>query len=232
MRTRKSLYQRHRFPPDIIQHAVWLYHRFSLSYRDVEDLLAERGVIVSYETIRRWCTRFGPRYANRLRRRYGQHGDTWHVDEVFVRIHGEQHYLFRAVDQDGDVVDILVQKKRNTKAAVRFFNKLMKGQGGSSRRVVTDKLESYPAARRKVMPDVVHVTDRYANNRAEVSHEPTRQRERSMRRFKSLSQAQRFLSVHGVVSNLFRLGRHLLRARNYRMFRMRAFVRWQQATCV
>ena len=232
MKTHKSLYQRHRFPPDIIQHAVWLYHRFSLSFRDIEDLLAERGVTVSYETVRRWSTKFGPRYATPLRRRYGRYGDTWHVDEVFVRIRGNQHYLYRAVDQDRDVIDILVQTRRDTKAAVRFFNKLMRGQGGGPRKLVTDKLKSYPAARRRIMPDVVHIADRYANNRIEVSHESTRQRERLMRRFKSVSQVQRFLSVHGVVSNLFRLGRHLLRAKNYRMFRMRAFVRWQQATCV
>ena len=132
MKTPKSLYHRHRFPPDVIQYAVWLYHRFSLSFRDIEDLLAERGVTVSYETIRRWCGKFGPRYATRLRRRYGQHGDTWHVDELFVRIRGEQHYLYRAVDQDGDVIDILLQRRRDTNAAVRFFRKLLKGQGGGS----------------------------------------------------------------------------------------------------
>jgi len=154
------------------------------------------------------------------------------VDEVFVRIRGKQHYLYRAVDQDGDVIDILVQKRRDTSAAVRFFRKLMRGQGGGPRRLVTDELKSYLAAHRRIMPDVVHVTEQYANNRAEVSHESTRQRERLMRRFKSMSQAQRFLSVYGAVQNLFRLGRHLLRARNYRLFRMRAFVRWQRATCV
>lgn len=145
---------------------MWLYHRFSLSFRDIEDLLAERGITVSYETIRRWCLKFGPRYARRLRRRYGQHGDTWYVDEVFVRIRGKQHYLYRAVDQDGDVIDILVQKSRDTKTAVRFFRKLMKGQGVGPRRLVTDKLKSYPSAHRKIMSDVVHITDRYANNRA------------------------------------------------------------------
>ncbi len=154
------------------------------------------------------------------------------MDEMFIRIRGKQHYLYRAVDQDGDVIDILVQKRRDTKAAVRFFSKLMRGQGGGPRRLVTDKLKSYPAAHRTIMPDAVHVTDRYANNRAEDSHESTRQRERLMRRFKSVSRAQRFLSVHGMVQNLFRLGRHLLRAWNYRLFRMRAFARWQQATCV
>ena len=187
---------------------------------------------VSYETVRRWCAKFGPRYATRLRRRYGRYGDTWHVDEVFVRVRGKRHYLYRTVDQDGDVIGILIRRRRDTNAAVRFFHKLMRGQGGGPRRLVTDKLKSYPAAHRKIMPDVVHVTEQYANNRAEVSHESTRQRERLMRRFKSMSQAQRFLSVYGAVQNLFRLGRHLLRARSYRLFRMRAFARWQQATCV
>ena len=232
MKTPRSLYKRHRFSPDIIQYAVWLYHRFSLSFRGVEDLLAERGVTVSYETARRWCTKFGPRYATRLRWKYGQYGDTWHVDEVFARIRGKQHYLYRAVDQDGDVIDILVQKRRNTSAAVRFFRKLMNGQGGSPRRLVPGKLKSYPDAHRQILPGAIHVAARYANNRAEISRESTRQRERTMRRFKSVSQAQRFLAVHSMVQKLFRLGRHLLRARNYRLFRMRAFVRWQQATCV
>jgi putative transposase len=171
MKTPKFLYQRHRFPPVIIQYAVWLYYRFSLSFRDVEDLLAERGVTVSYETVRRWCTKFGPRYATRLRRRYGRYGDTWHVDEVFVRIRGKQKYLYRAVDQDGDVIDILVQENRNTSAAVRFFRRLVKRQGVGPRRLVTDKLKSYPAARLQVMPGTIHITDRYTNNRAEVSHE-------------------------------------------------------------
>lgn len=194
--------------------------------------MAERGVTVSYETIRRWCKRFGPRYANLLRRRYGQCGDTWHVDEVFVRIGGKQHYLYRAVDQGGEVIDILVQSKRDSTAGVRFFRKLMKGQGGEPRRRVTDKLKSYPAAHRQVMLGVVHVTEQYANNRIEVSHEPTRQRERLMRRFKPVSQAQQFLLVHSVVQNLFQLVRNLLQARNYRLFRMRALVRWQQAACV
>lgn len=211
---------------------MWLYHRFSLSFRDVEDMLAQRGVIVSYETVRRWCMKFGPRYTNRLRKQSGRHEDTWHIDEVFVRIRGQLHYLYRAVDQDGDVIDILVQRKRNARAAARFFRKLLKRQDESQRRLVTDKLASYRPARREVMSTVMHDTGRYANNRADVSHQPTRQRERQMRRFKSMGQAQRFLTVHGVVQNLFRLGRHLLRARHYRLFRARAFVRWQQVTCV
>ena len=157
-------------------------------------------------------------------------GDTWHLDELFVTIQGRQQYLWRAVDEDGDVIDILVQSRRNRRAAVRFFRKLLKGQGCVPRRLITDKLRSYPAARRTVMPSVVHCTDRYANNRAEVSHQPTRQRERQMRGFKSAAHLQRFASVHGVVQNLFRVGRHLLRSVHHRVLRTRAFVEWDAVT--
>ena len=223
-------YHRHRFPPEIISHAVWLYHRFGLSLRDVEDLLAERGITVSYEAIRLWCGKFGLDYARKLRRRRGRLGDTWFLDEVFVTIRGERHYLWRAVDQDGDVIDILVQRRRSANAAKRFFRKLLKGQGSEPRWLITDKLRSYGAAHRSVMPSVEHLTARYANNRAEVSHQPTRQRERQMRKFKSAAQAQRFLSVQGVVLNLFRLGRHRLRSANYRTLRGRAFAVWTEVT--
>jgi putative transposase len=221
----------HRFPSEIISHAVWLYHCFCLSFRDVEDLLAERGVIISYETIRQWSRKFGADYARKLKRREGRPGDIWHLDELFVTIQGRRQYLWRAVDQDGDVIDILVQPRRDRRAAKRFFRKLLKGQGGEPRRLVTDKLRSYGAAHRTVMPSVLHDTSRYANNRAEVSHQPTRQRERQMRRFKSAAQAQRFLSVHGVILNLFRVGRHLLRPANHRMLRARSFLVWHEATC-
>ena len=176
---------RYRFPPDVIAHAVWLYFRFSLSFRDVEDLLAQRGITVTYETVRRWCRSFGSAYARRLRQQRGRLGDTWHLDELFVTLNGRQQYLWRAVDEDGDVLVILVQSRRNRRAAVRFFRKLLKRQGSLPRRLITDKLRSYPAAHRLVMPSVPHCTDRYANNLAEVSHQPTRQRERQMRRFKS-----------------------------------------------
>ncbi len=222
----RQRYHRHRFPPEIISQAVWLYHRFGLSLRDVEDLLAERGIIVSHEAIRLWCGKFGLDYARKLRRRRGRLGDTWYLDEVFVTIRGERHYLWRAVDQDGDVIDILVQRRRSGSAAKRFFRKLLKGQGSEPRWLITDKLRSYRAAHRSVMPSVVHDTRRYANNRAEISHQPTRQRERQMRTFKSAAQAQRFLSVHGVVRSLFNLGRHRLRASNYRLLRGRAFAVW------
>ena len=230
MRSQPASYHGYRFPPDIISHAVWLYYRFCLSFRDAEDLLAQRGVTVTYETIRQWCQRFGPVYARRLRRRRGRMGDTWHLDEVFVTIQGRQQYLWRAVDEDGDVLDILVQSHRNRRAAVRFFRKLLKTQGRIPRRLITDQLRSYAAACRTVIPSVVHVTDQYANNRAEVSHQPTRQRERQMRRFKSAAHVQRFASVHGVVQNLFRVGRHLLRSRHHRVLRKRAFVEWDAAT--
>ena len=224
-------YHGYRFPPDIIGHAVWLYHRFCLSFRDAEDLLAQRGITVSYETIRQWCRTFGPAYAKTLRRRRGRLGDTWYLDELFVKIQGRRRYLWRAVDQDGDVLDILVQSRRDRRAATRFFRKLLKAQGRAPRRLVTDKLRSYAVAHRAVMPSVVHSTQQYENNRAEVSHQPTRQREGQMRRFKSVGHAQRFLSVHGPVQNLFRVGRHLLRSAHHRLLRTRAFVEWDAVTC-
>ncbi len=184
MKTNSNGYRGYRFPREMISHSVWLYHRFSLSFRDVEELLAKRGIIVSYETIRQWCRKFGPEYARKLKRRLGRLGDVWHLDEVFVNIQGQRHYLWRAVDQDGDVIDILVQRQRDARAARRFFRKLLKGQESKPWRLVTDKLRSYAAAHRTVMPSVAHDTRQYANNRAEVSNQPTRQRERLMRRFK------------------------------------------------
>jgi len=166
----ESTYKGHRFPPKIISHAIWLYHRFTLSFRDVEDLLAERGITVSYEAIRCWCIKFGPTYARSLRRKQGRLGDIWHVDEVFIKIRGERHYLWRAVDQDGDVIDILVTKRRDRQAAKRFFRKALKHQGQVPWQLVTDKLPTYRAVRREVFLSVVHRTGRYENNRAEVSH--------------------------------------------------------------
>ncbi len=224
-------YHGYRFPPKIISHAVWLYHRFCLSFRDTEDLLAQRGITVTYETIRQWCETFGLDYARRLRHRRGRLGDTWYLDELFVNLQGRRQYLWRAVDEDGDVIDILVQSRRDRRAASRFFRKLLKGQGREPRRLITDKLRSYGAAHRTVMPSVVHSTMQYENNRAEVSHQPTRQRERQMRRFKSAAHLQRFASVHGVVQNLFRVGRHLLRSVHHRLLRTRAFVEWDAVTC-
>ena len=197
-----SLYKRHRFPPTIIQHVVWLYHRFNLSNRDIEDLMAERGIGVSYESIRLWCIKFGPKYARRLRRRHQGYGDTFFIDEVFVKIQGRQHYLWRAVDQDGEVVDVFLQRRRDGKAAKRFLKRLLRTSGSEPRRIVTDKLRSYGVAHRELIPDTIHDTSQYANKRAELSHQPTRVRERGMRRFKSTHQAQRFLSTHAGTDKL------------------------------
>ena len=230
MKTQPNSYKGYRYPGEIISHTVWLYHRFTLSFRDIEDLLAERGIVVTYETIRQWCQKFGLNYAKNLRKKQHRLGDTWFMDEVFLNINGQRQYLWRAVDQDGDVVDILVQSRRNKKAALNFFRKMLKSQG-TPRKIVTDKLRSYGAARKEVMPSVIHCQDQYANNRAEGSHQPTRQQERQMRGFKSPGQAQRFLAVHCQVHNLFNVGRHLLKARHYRMFRGRSFDTWQQVTC-
>ncbi|MGB5324423.1 MAG: IS6 family transposase [Pseudomonadales bacterium] len=221
-----STYKRHRFPPDIISYAVWLYYRFNLSHRDVEDLLAERGIQVSRESIRRWCINFGALYAKRLKRRHRGYGDTFFIDEVFVKINGIQHYLWRAVDQDGEVVDVYLQAKRDGVAAQRCFKRLLKSHGEEPRTIVTDKLRSYNVAHRELVPDTFHLTRQYANNRAEQSHEATRVRERGMRRFKSIIQAQRFLGTHAAVSNLFNLGRHLVRAQHYRDLRTSAFRDW------
>ncbi|HJY84209.1 MAG TPA: IS6 family transposase [Candidatus Binatia bacterium] len=228
MGTQPSQYRGYRFPPEIISYAVWLYHRFCLSFRDVEELLAERGITVSYEALRQWCLKFGSSFTKKLRHRQGRLGDTWHLDEMFVTINGERHYLWRAVDQDGEVLDILVQKRRDQHAAKRFFRKLLKGLHYVPRLLVTDQLGSYGAARRELLPSVAHRQDRRLNNRAEVSHQPTRQRERQMKRFKSAGQAQRFLSAHGPINNLFCCGRHLMRAAHYRAFREQAFVTWRE----
>ncbi len=230
MNTRSPAYRGYRFPPEIISYAVWLYHRFCLSFRDVEELLAERGVTVSYEAVRQWCVKFGGSFAKKLRHRQGRLGDTWHVDEMFVTINGERSYLWRAVDQDGETLDILVQKRRNKAAALRFLRKLLKGLQYVPHQLVTDKLASYGAARRELLSSVPHHQGARQNNRVEVSHQPTRQREYPMRHFKSPGQAQRFLAVQGPINNLFRLGRHRLSARHYRTLRTQAFATWQEVT--
>ena len=164
------MYKRHRFSPEIIQYVVWLYHRFNLSARDIEDLMAERGIAVSYESIRLWCIKFGLKYAKRLKRRHCSYGDTFYFDEVFVRIRGVHYYLWRAVDQDGEVVDVFLQRRRDGAAAKRFFKRLLHARGNEPRRIVSDKVRSYGVAHRELIPDTVHDTARYANNRAELSH--------------------------------------------------------------
>src|SRR5467141_2356374 len=228
MRTSVSLYHRHRFPAEIISHCVWLYFRFALSFRDVEEMLAMRGVSLSYETVRDWCLKFGQTYANGLRRRSPRPGDQWHLDEVFLKINGRLHYLWRAVDQDGDVLDILVQSHRDKKAAKKSFRKLLKGLRYVPRVIVTDKLRSYSAAKAEVLPSVEHHEQKYQNNRAENSDQPTRLRERVMRRFKSAGQAQRFVSVFGVITSHFRPGRHLCTAGVYREMMKRRCAVWEE----
>ena len=224
-----SLYKRHRFPSEIIQYAVWLYHRFNMSHRDIEDLLAERGIEVSYESIRLWCNKFGPHYARRLKRRHQGYGDTFYIDEIFVKIRGQQKYLWRAVDQDGEVVDVFLQARRDGDAAKRFFKRLIRNHSNEPRKIVTDKLRSYNVAHRELIPESIHDSSQYANNRAELSHQPTRVRERGMRRFKSMQQAQRFFGAHAAVYTLFNLGRHLVSAKHYRIFRDNAFASWKCA---
>ena len=232
VRTATASYKGHRYPVEIIGHCVWLYFRFSLSFREVEELMLARGVVVSYETIRRWCAKFGQAYANQLRRRRPRPGDKWHLDEVFIRINGKIHYLWRAVDQHGNVLDILVQPRRDAKAAKKFFCRLLKGLRYVPRVLVTDKLASYGAAHRVVMPSVAHRRSKYLNNRAENSHQPTRQRERAMKRFKSARHAQRFLSAFSGISPHFRVRRHLLSAADYRQVMANRFAVWGEVTAL
>ncbi|WP_458098144.1 IS6 family transposase [Roseomonas sp. WA12] len=230
MTSDRATYPGYRFPAEIISHAVWLYHVFSLSLRDVELVLAERGITVTHESIRCWCRKFGSEFAAKLRRRRPKPGDTWHLDEVFLRINGQLHYLWRAVDQHGVVLDILVQDRRNGSAAKRFFRRLLAGLKDEPRRLVTDGLKSYGVALRELLPEVRHWRSRYLNNRAENSHRPTRRRERQMQRFKSAGQAQRFLSAHGMIYGHFRPSRHLMTAGEYRRARTKAFRTWRQET--
>jgi putative transposase len=223
-------YKRHRFPGEIISHCVWLYFRFCLSYRDVEELMAERGIILTYEAVRYWCRKFGQAYANQLRRRRPRPGDKWHLDEVFLTIQGERHYLWRAVDQDGHVLDILVQRRRDKKAAKTFFRKLLKGLTYVPRVIITDRLKSYGAAMREILPSVEHRQHHYLNNRAENSHQLTRQREQRMQGFKSPGHAQRFLSAYGPIVSHFRPRRHRLSAPAYHQEMRQRFQTWQEIT--
>jgi putative transposase len=231
MKPPPAAHYRHRFPAEIITPAVWLYHVFSLSLRDVELLLAERGIVASYETVWRWCKKFGQCFADRLRRHRPRPGDKWHLDEVFIRIQGVQHYLWRAVDQNGVVLNILVQEQRNGKAAERFFKRLLKGLQYVPRVIITDKLRSYDVAQRRLLPKVEHRQSRYLKDRAENSHRRTRRRERQMQRFKSSGEAQNFLSAHAFIFGHFHPRRHLMAATAYRAIRPEAFTVWKQETC-
>src|SRR3954453_4997475 len=198
----KSPYAGYRFPGDVISHAVWLYFRFPLSLRMVEEMLAARGIDVSHETVRQWGRKFGQDFANQIRRKLPCPGDKWHLDEVCLMIGGKKHWLWRAVDQDGTVLDVLVQSRRDERAAKRLLRKLLKRQGRPPRGRITDKLASYPAAKRELMLGVEHRRHKGLNNRAEISHQPTLRRERQMKRFKSPREAQRFLSAHDQINNL------------------------------
>ena len=223
-------FARHQFPPAVIRHAVWLYLRFTLSYRDVEELLAERGVDVSYETVRRWVLKFGPAIARNLRRLRPRPSPRWHLDEVAIRIAGRLHWMWRAVDDEGEVLDVLVQRRRNKRAALRLMRRLLRKQGFAPAVVTTDRLGSYRAAFAELGLSARHDQGRRRNNRAEVSHQPVRRRERRMQRFKSPGSAQRFAFIHAAVYNTFNLQRHLVSRRTLRAFRAEAMTLWQAAT--
>ncbi len=223
------MYSRHRFPGEIISYCVWLYYTFLLSYRDLEMMLYQ-GIEVTYETIREWCQKFGQQYANQLRRKRPYIADKWHLEEVVVTIKKVQYYLWRAVDSEGNVLEVLLQRRRDTNAAKRFFCKLLKKQGFVPRVIVTDKLKRYEAAKKQVMPRVEHRQQKGLNNRAENSHQPTRVRERRMRRFKSLGQAQQFLSAFEPIRDHFHPKQHQLTAKRYREQLRQRFQDWREVT--
>jgi putative transposase len=214
--SRPERYRRHHFPIEVVEHCVWLYFRFSLSYRNIEEMMAVRGVRVTYETVREWCRKFGSLYAAQLRKKGSRVGSKWHLDEVFLKINGVQHYLWRAVDQHGVTIDILVQPKRDRWAVLRFFRKLLRTAGRAPRVIITDKLRSYAAAKRLILPQVEHRQSCYLNNRAENSHQPTRIRERQRKRFQNPEQAQSFLSTFESINAIFRSRQHLLSAACHR----------------
>jgi putative transposase len=226
-----ALYKRHRFPAEIISHAIWLYFRFPLSLRHVEDLFAERGIEVSFQTVSEWAGKFGRAYARRIRRRSkGHFADKWHLDEMVVAIKGKKHWLWRAVDAEGYVLDVLVQGRRNKKAALRLIRKLLKRQGIAPRVMITDKLRSYGAAKKEIMPGMEHRSHKGLNNRAENSHLAVRRRDRGVKRFKSTRQCQRFISIHGPIANLFHYPRSHMTAAQHRDLRKAATARWNDIT--
>jgi putative transposase len=225
----KISYSGYQFPPEIIRQAIWLYLRFTLSFRDVEDLLAERGIAVSYKTVRRWVNHFGPIIGTELRRRRPRPHSVWHLDEVYLKIEGRMVYLWRAVDAEGEILDVLVQSKRNKHAALKLMRKLLRKYAVVPERLVTDDLRSYGAATLALGIDHLHDRGRWKNNRAENSHQPTRRRERKMQRFKSAASAQKFLSTHAAAYNTFNVQRHLTSARSHRALRAAAMTTWREA---
>jgi transposase-like protein len=224
-------YKRHRFPPDTIQLAVWLYFRFTTSLRDVEEMLAERGIDVTFETVRCWANKFGPAIAANIRRIRRRADCVWHLDEMVVRLNGVRMFMWRAVDREGEVLDALVQKRRDKKAALKLLRKLLKNQGFVPDEIVTDGLHSYPAAMKELGCKHLHKPGRLRdNNRGENSHLPVRRRERKMQRFKSQGQAQRFVSTHSAIYNAFNTQRHLVARNTLRIFRATAFAEWNTAS--
>ena len=224
-------FKRHRFPPDIIRLGIWLYYRITLSLRDVEELLAERGIDVTYETVRCWANKFGPAIAANIRRRRGRADSVWHLDEMVVRINGVRMFMWRAVDREGEVLDVLVQKRRNKAAALKLLRKLLKNQGFVPDEFVTDGLRSYSAAMKVLGCQHRHKPGLLRdNNRVENSHLPVRRRERKMQRFKSQGQAQRFVATHGAIYNNFNIERHLISRKTMRRFRSSAMDEWLAAS--
>ena len=225
-----SIYTLHRFHPDIIRRTVWMYFRFNLSFRDVEDLMIERGVDVSYETIRRWVDKFGSTYARRIKSRSECPSPVWHLDEIYTKINGKMVYLWRAVDDEGTVLDVVVQRRRNTKAATRLLRKLLRNQGIRPTRIVTDRLSSYSAALKLLGLKHLQDVGGRKNNRAECSHVPIRRRERKSQKFRSVHQAQKLLSAHAQIYNLFNFRRHLISRKTLRKFRSQADAKWNLVT--
>ncbi len=232
MQTPSISYKRHRFPPSIIAHAVWLYVRFNLSLREVEEMLLERGIDVSYETVRRWTVKFGPQIARNLRRRQSRPGDIWHLDEVVVKISGKTFWLWRAVDQHGAVLDEILQSRRDKRAAKRLLRKLMKRAGSVPKRIITDKLRSYGAAKRELVPGLDHWSHKGLNNRAENSHLPFRKRERVMQGHRSPGGLQLFVSIHSATRNCFSVPPRRRAALTIRYHRMEALREWKTAASI
>ena len=225
-----SIYHRRRFHEDVIKQTVWLYFRFNLSFREIEKMMAWRGVDVSYETIRRWVSTFGPTFAKRIKSRSNAPTPRWHLDEVYVKINGKMVYLWRAVDDEGTVLDVIVQSRRNTKAALRLLRKLLNNNAVKPDRIVTDKLRSYGAAMKKLGIKNIQDAGGRKNNRAENSHLPIRRRERKSQRFKSIPSAQNHLTSWGQIYNLFNYHRHLISRNTLRSFRTQAQNEWRSVT--
>ena len=223
-------FKRHRFPAEVIRHAVWLYFRFNLSLRDVEEILARRGIEVSYETIRCWTRKFGPLIARRLKKRRPSPSPRWHLDEMVCWIGGRRMYLWRAVDDEGEVLDLVVQRRRDNDAALKILGRLLRNQPVDPERITTDGLASYGSALRELGLKSLHRPGRLReNNRVENSHLPIRRRERQQQRFKTQASAQRFLTTHAAIYNTFNIQRHLISRSTLRRFRADADAAWMAA---